>query len=100
MRSSHFPFTEPSIEVDVLCDRSDKGQIIIGEGSDWIEILGCGLIHPVVLENCGIDASQYQGFAMGVGIERLAMLKHGIPDLRQFYEGDARWLRHYGVEQL
>jgi phenylalanyl-tRNA synthetase alpha chain len=96
MRSSHFPFTEPSIEVDVQCDRSDKQQVVIGKGNDWIEILGCGMIHPQVLRNCDIDPELHQGFAMGVGIERLAMLKYNIPDLRQFFEGDVRWLKHYG----
>lgn len=96
MRASHFPFTEPSIEVDIRCDRSDKNNLIIGQGSDWIEILGCGMIHPNVLKNCGIDPSEYQGFALGAGIERLAMLKYGISDLRKFFDGDIRWLSNYG----
>ncbi len=93
LRASHFPFTEPSAEVDVKCDRSNKEQITIGQGNDWIEILGSGMIHPNVLKNCGIDPEEYQGFAFGVGVERLAMLKYNISDLRKFYDGDLRWLR-------
>jgi phenylalanyl-tRNA synthetase alpha chain len=96
LRASHFPFTEPSVEVDVKCDRSTKDQIIIGQGEDWVEILGAGMIHPTVLANCGIDPEEYQGFAFGCGAERLAMLKYNISDLRKFYEGDLRWLKHYG----
>jgi phenylalanyl-tRNA synthetase alpha chain len=94
-RPSYFPFTEPSAEVDIGCSKS-KGQLKIGGGEDWLEILGCGMVHPKVLENCGIDPSEWQGFAFGMGIERVAMLKYGIPDLRTFYESDLRWLRHYG----
>ncbi len=94
-RASYFPFTEPSAEVDIGCDRSG-GKLILGAGSDWLEILGCGMVHPKVLANCGIDPARYQGFAFGMGIERIAMLKYGIPDLRTFYDGDLRWLRHYG----
>ncbi len=96
LRASHFPFTEPSAEVDVKCDRSLKEQIIIGQGEDWVEILGAGMIHPTVLKNCGIDPEEYQGFAFGAGVERLAMLKYNISDLRKFYDGDLRWLKHYG----
>jgi phenylalanyl-tRNA synthetase alpha chain len=95
-RSSYFPFTEPSFEVDVKCDRSKKGEIQIGKGDDWLEILGCGMVNQKVLKNVGIDSSKYQGFAFGVGVERLAMLKYNISDLRSFFEGDIRWLNHYG----
>jgi len=98
-RPSYFPFTEPSAEVDIGCDRSG-GQMKLGEGGDWLEILGCGMVHPKVLRNCGIDPDVYQGFAFGMGIERLAMLKYGIPDLRTFYEADLRWLSHYGFQAL
>ncbi|MCZ4281563.1 phenylalanine--tRNA ligase subunit alpha [Kiloniella laminariae] len=94
-RPSYFPFTEPSAEVDIGCSRAD-GQLKIGAGNDWLEILGSGMINPKVLENCGIDSTKYQGFAFGIGIERLAMLKYGIPDLRTFYETDLRWMKHYG----
>ena len=94
-RPSYFPFTEPSAEVDIGCAK-DKGQLKIGGGDDWLEILGCGMVHPKVLENCGIDPSEWQGYAFGMGIERVAMLKYGIPDLRTFYESDLRWLKHYG----
>jgi len=94
-RPSYFPFTEPSAEVDIGCSK-DGGQLKIGGGRDWLEILGCGMVHPKVLENCGIDSTQWQGFAFGMGIERVAMLKYGIPDLRTFYESDLRWLKHYG----
>ncbi|MEE2970341.1 MAG: phenylalanine--tRNA ligase subunit alpha [Pseudomonadota bacterium] len=97
-RPSFFPFTEPSAEVDIGCSR-DGGGLKIG-GDDWLEILGCGMIHPRVLENCGIDSTRYQGFAFGMGIERAAMLKYGIPDLRTFYDSDLRWLRHYGFNPL
>lgn len=96
MRASHFPFTEPSAEVDVLCDRSQKNELVIGKGSDWLEILGCGMINPKVLENAGLDPNEYQGFALGCGIERLAMLKYNIPDLRRFFDSDLRWLNYYG----
>ncbi len=98
-RPSYFPFTEPSAEVDIGCTR-EGGQFRIGHGEDWLEILGCGMVNPKVLENCGIDSSKYQGFAFGMGIERLAMLKYGIPDLRTFYETDLRWLKHYGFSAL
>jgi phenylalanyl-tRNA synthetase alpha chain len=98
-RPSYFPFTEPSAEMDVGCTR-EGGEFRIGHGDDWLEILGCGMVNPKVLENCGIDSSRYQGFAFGMGIERLAMLKYGIPDLRTFYETDLRWLRHYGFSAL
>jgi len=94
-RPSFFPFTEPSAEVDIGCSRS-KGELKIGAGEDWLEILGCGMVHPNVLKNCGINPKEYQGFAFGLGIERIAMLKYGIPDLRTFFESDSRWLRHYG----
>ena len=98
-RPSHFPFTEPSAEVDIGCSRKG-GQLRIGEGDDWLEILGCGMVHPRVLEYAGIESSEYQGFAFGVGIDRIAMLKYGIPDLRAFFECDLRWLRHYGFVPL
>ena len=95
-RTSYFPFTEPSFEVDIQCDRSKKGIIKIGTGNDWLEILGCGMVNKKVLDNVGINSSKYQGFAFGLGIERLAMLKYNIADLRSFFEGDIRWLSHYG----
>jgi phenylalanyl-tRNA synthetase alpha chain len=98
-RPSFFPFTEPSAELDIGCSRAG-GELRIGAGSDWLEILGCGMVHPKVLEMGGIDSSRYQGFAFGMGIERIAMLKYGIPDLRTFYDGDVRWLRHYGFLPL
>ncbi|WP_246479677.1 phenylalanine--tRNA ligase subunit alpha [Kaustia mangrovi] len=94
-RASHFPFTEPSMEVDIGC-AFEKGQIRIGEGDDWLEILGSGMVHPNVLTASGVDPERYQGFAFGMGLDRLAMLKYGIPDLRAFFEADLRWLRHYG----
>lgn len=94
-RPNYFPFTEPSAEVDIQCCRKD-GKITLGEGDDWLEVLGCGMVHPKVLENCGIDSTQHQGFAFGIGVERLAMLKYGITDLRAFYDADMRWLRHHG----
>jgi len=94
-RPSYFPFTEPSAEMDIGCSRKDGG-LSIGGGDDWLEILGCGMVHPNVLENCGIDSTEYQGFAFGMGVERIAMLKYGIPDLRSFFESDRRWLSHYG----
>ena len=96
-RSSYFPFTEPSMEVDIGWNRK-TGEI--GGGGDWLEILGSGMVHPKVLANCGIDPREWQGFAFGMGIERVTMLKHGIPDLRPFYESDLRWLRHYGFNPL
>ncbi|MEE8499888.1 MAG: phenylalanine--tRNA ligase subunit alpha, partial [Kiloniellales bacterium] len=98
-RPSYFPFTEPSAEVDIGCTRAG-GQLKIGHGEDWLEILGCGMVHPKVLDNCGIDPTRYQGFAFGMGIERIAMLKYGIPDLRSFFDSDLRWLRHYGFVPL
>jgi len=94
-RPSYFPFTEPSAEVDIGCSK-EGGQLKIGGGEDWLEILGCGMVHPKVLENCGIDPNEWQGYAFGMGIERVAMLKYGIPDLRTFFESDLRWLKHYG----
>lgn len=98
-RPSFFPFTEPSAEVDIGCDRSG-GKLEIGTGSDWLEILGCGMVHPNVLRNCGLDPDEYQGYAFGMGLDRLAMLKYGIPDLRTFFESDGRWLDHYGFDPL
>jgi phenylalanyl-tRNA synthetase alpha chain len=98
-RASYFPFTEPSAEVDIGCTRVG-GELRIGHGDDWLEILGCGMVNPRVLRNCGIDPARYQGFAFGLGLERIAMLKYGIPDLRTFYESDLRWLRHYGFAAL
>lgn len=98
-RPSHFPFTEPSFEMDIGCARLGN-EIRIGEGDDWLEILGCGMVHPDVLRNVDIDPDVYQGFAFGMGIDRLAMLKYGIPDLRAFFEADLRWLRHYGFVPL
>jgi phenylalanyl-tRNA synthetase alpha chain len=98
-RPSYFPFTEPSLEVDIQC-RRQKGEIRFGEGEDWLEILGCGMVHPNVLRNCGLDPDTYQGFAWGMGIDRLAMLKYGMPDLRAFFESDVRWLSHYGFKPL
>jgi phenylalanyl-tRNA synthetase alpha chain len=96
-RPSFFPFTEPSMEVDVGCDRSGP-EVKIGEGSDWLEILGCGMVHPNVLRNVGLDPDLYQGFAWGMGIDRLAMLKYGMNDLRAFFDADKRWLDHYGFK--
>ncbi|MDB5623020.1 MAG: phenylalanine--tRNA ligase subunit alpha [Devosia sp.] len=98
-RPSFFPFTEPSMEVDVRCDRSGN-EVRIGEGNDWLEILGCGMVHPNVIRNAGLDPDVYQGFAWGMGIDRIAMLKYGMPDLRQFFDADQRWLDHYGFRPL
>jgi phenylalanyl-tRNA synthetase alpha chain len=98
-RPSFFPFTEPSAEVDIGCSRKG-GELKLGNYGDWLEIMGCGMVHPKVLEACGIDSRRYQGFAFGMGIERVAMLKYGIPDLRTFFEADLRWLRHYGFLPL
>jgi len=98
-RPSFFPFTEPSMEVDIQCDRSST-DIKFGEGHDWLEILGCGMVHPNVLRACGLDPEEYQGFAWGVGIDRIAMLKYGMPDLRAFFDTDIRWLEHYGFRPL
>ena len=98
-RPSYFPFTEPSAEMDIGCARSG-GELLVGEGDDWLEILGCGMVHPRVLEAVGLDSAAYQGFAFGMGIDRLAMLKYGIPDLRAFFDSDLRWLRHFGFLPL
>ncbi|MDR7119073.1 phenylalanine--tRNA ligase subunit alpha [Caulobacter sp. BE254] len=94
-RPHHFPFTEPSAEMDVQCDRTG-GEIKIGQGTSWLEILGCGMVHPNVLRACGIDPDEYQGFAFGMGVDRLGMLKYGMPDLRDMWSSDVRWLEHYG----
>ena len=98
-RPSFFPFTEPSLEADIQC-RREKGELRFGEGEDWMEILGCGMVHPNVLRNCGLDPDVYQGFAWGMGIDRIAMVKYGMPDLRAFFEADVRWLAHYGFRPL
>jgi len=98
-RPSYFPFTEPSAEVDIQCSRKG-GEIRFGEGTDWLEILGCGMVHPNVLRNCGLDPDEVQGFAWGMGIDRIAMLKYGMPDLRPFFDADVRWLNHYGFRPL
>ncbi|MEO1331493.1 MAG: phenylalanine--tRNA ligase subunit alpha, partial [Pseudomonadota bacterium] len=98
-RASHFPFTEPSAEVDIRCSWAG-GQLKVGEGDDWLEILGSGMVHPKVLAACGVDPTEWQGFAFGMGIDRVAMLKYGIPDLRAFFDSDLRWLRHYGFRSL
>lgn len=98
-RPSFFPFTEPSAEMDIGCSRKD-GTLKIGAGDSWLEILGCGMVHPNVIRNCGLDPEEYQGFAFGMGVERIAMLKYGIPDLRSFFESDTRWLTHYGSDPL
>ena len=98
-RASHFPFTEPSAEVDIQCSW-EGGTVKVGEGDDWLEVLGSGMVHPKVLQAGGIDPDQWQGFAFGMGIDRIAMLKYGIPDLRAFFDSDLRWLRHYGFASL
>ncbi len=98
-RPSFFPFTEPSAEADIGCSR-EGGELKIGGSGDWMEILGCGMVHPNVLRACDIDPEEYQGFAFGLGVERMAMLKYGIPDLRTFFDGDLRWLKHYGFVHL
>jgi len=98
-RASHFPFTEPSAEVDIQCSWQG-GTVTVGEGDDWLEVLGSGMVHPKVLEAGEIDPDAWQGFAFGMGIDRIAMLKYGIPDLRAFFESDLRWLRHYGFGAL
>ena len=98
-RASHFPFTEPSAEVDIRCSW-EGGTLKVGEGDDWLEILGSGMVHPKVLQAGGIDPAEWQGFAFGMGIDRIAMLKYGIPDLRAFFDSDLRWLRHYGFSAL
>ncbi len=98
-RPHHFPFTEPSAEMDVRYERVGN-EIRIGQGDEWMEILGCGMVHPDVLRNCGLDPDEYQGFAFGMGVDRLAMLKYGIPDLRDMFAPDPRWLGHYGFSPL
>ena len=98
-RASHFPFTEPSMEVDINCSW-EAGQVKIGQGNSWLEVLGSGMMHPAVIKAGGLDPDKYQGFAFGMGLDRLAMLKYGIPDLRAFFEADLRWLRHYGFRSL
>ena len=98
-RASHFPFTEPSAEVDIQCSW-EGGTVKVGEGDDWLEVLGSGMVHPKVLQAGGIDPAEWQGFAFGMGIDRIAMLKYGIPDLRAFFDSDLRWLRHYGFAAL
>jgi phenylalanyl-tRNA synthetase alpha chain len=98
-RASHFPFTEPSMEVDINCSW-EGGQVKIGQGTSWLEILGSGMVHPAVIKAGGLDPERYQGFAFGMGLDRIAMLKYGIPDLRAFFEADLRWLRHYGFRAL
>ena len=98
-RPSHFPFTEPSAEVDIGYEMKD-GKIIIGEGNQWLEILGCGMVHPNVLKNVKVDSAKFQGYAFGIGIDRLAMLKYGINDLRAFFDCDYRWLNHFGFDPL
>lgn len=99
LRPSYFPFTEPSAEVDIGCSRKG-GKITLGNHGDWLEVLGAGMVHPNVLRNCGVDPDEYQGFAFGLGIDRFAMLKYGIPDLRTCFEGDTRWSHHYGFKPL
>jgi phenylalanyl-tRNA synthetase alpha chain len=94
-RPHHFPFTEPSAEMDVRCDRSG-GEVKIGQGDDWLEVAGCGMVHPNILRNCGLDPDVWQGFAFGFGIDRLGTLKYGMPDLRDMFASDRRWLEHYG----
>ena len=98
-RASHFPFTEPSAEVDIQCSW-EGGTVKVGEGDGWLEVLGSGMVHPKVLRAAGVDPEEWQGFAFGLGIDRLAMLKYGIPDLRAFFDSDLRWLRHYGFSAL
>ncbi|HET6466826.1 MAG TPA: phenylalanine--tRNA ligase subunit alpha [Geminicoccaceae bacterium] len=98
-RPSFFPFTEPSAEMDIGCRRSAT-ELVLGEGDDWLEILGCGMVHPNVLRAVGLDPEEHQGFAFGMGIDRVAMLKYGIPDLRTFFDADLRWLKHYGFVPL
>jgi phenylalanyl-tRNA synthetase alpha chain len=98
-RPSYFPFTEPSMEVDIRCKRVGN-EVRFGEGDDWLEILGCGMVHPNVIRSGGLDPDKYQGFAWGMGIDRIAMLKYGMPDLRAFFDADVRWLNHYGFRPL
>ena len=99
LRPSYFPFTEPSAEMDIAYTKTNN-ILKFGEGDEWMEILGCGMVNPIVLENCKIDSKKFQGFAFGMGIERLAMLKYGITDIRSFYESDFRWIQHYGFNPL
>jgi phenylalanyl-tRNA synthetase alpha chain len=99
MRPSFFPFTEPSVEVDIGCSRKN-GQFSIGSGDSWLEIMGCGMVHPNVLRNVGIDPEEYQGYALGMGLDRMAMLKYGISDLRAFFSGDQRWINHYNFPAI
>jgi phenylalanyl-tRNA synthetase alpha chain len=99
-RPSFFPFTEPSFEVDIQCDRTSGPIVKFGEGTDWMEILGCGMVHPNVLRAGGLDPDEYQGFAWGMGLDRIAMLKYGMPDLRDFFNADVRWISHYGFRPL
>ncbi len=99
LRPSYFPFTEPSAEVDVGFTRV-KGRRVLGGSEGWMELLGSGMVHPRVIANCGLDPDEWQGFAFGCGIDRLAMLKYGMDDLRAFFDGDLRWLRHYGFAAL
>ena len=94
-RPHHFPFTEPSAEMDVKCDRSGK-DVKIGQGNDWMEIVGCGMVHPNIIRTCGLDPDEWQGFAFGFGVDRLGTLKYGMPDLRDMFASDVRWLQHYG----
>ena len=98
-RPSYFPFTEPSLELDIQCDRSGT-EVRFGQGDEWMEILGCGMVNPNVLRNVGLDPDEYQGFAWGIGIDRIAMLKYGMPDLRAFFDADIRWMNHYGFRPL
>ena len=98
-RPSYFPFTEPSAEMDIAYTKVNDA-LNIGKGNDWLEILGCGMVNPLVLDNCGINSKKYQGFAFGMGIERISMLKYGITDLRSFFETDLRWIKHYGFDPL
>ncbi len=98
-RPSYFPFTEPSAEMDIGCIR-EGNKIVLNSDQDWLEILGCGMVNPVVLENCGINSMKYQGFAFGMGIDRIAMLKYGMPDLRSFFDSDLRWLKHFAFDQF
>ncbi|HET9336610.1 MAG TPA: phenylalanine--tRNA ligase subunit alpha [Sphingomicrobium sp.] len=99
MRPSYFPFTEPSAEVDVGWSM-DKGRRVVGGSEGWMEVLGSGMVHPRVIANCGLDPDEWQGFAFGTGVDRLAMLKYGMDDLRAFFDGDLRWMKHYGFKFL
>ena len=100
LRPSYFPFTEPSAEVDVGYTIEKGKRVIGGSGGRWMEVLGSGMVHPKVIEACGRDPNEWQGFAFGCGIDRLAMLKYGMDDLRPFFDGDIRWLKHYGFSSL